>query len=293
MAIPPYLGRLGCTATSRRLLAHGLVDADGQRRQLARVIRTVVGQIRRPRRAGGKVARTLSGGLRGSFADGHVHWNVSPYYTRVDNDILTIFTGGSLQGYFANVPRTLRKGVDLGIGGGLGGLEWQANYSVIDATYGTPFVELAADNSSADRDGAIHVVPGDRLPGVPRNVFTLSVEYRLTAQWSLGGNLRALSSQYATGDDNNQDRHGPVPGHAVVNLDLHYRASRSLTLFVEVDNVFDHRYFISGQLSDNVFDSPNRLIDTTGPGTSTLFVVPGAPRGWFVGLRYDFGKEKS
>lgn len=239
------------------------------------------------------VARTLSGGLRGRFADGHVHWNVSPYYTRVDNDILTVFTDGSLQGYFANVPRTLRKGVDLGIGGGLGGLEWQANYSVIDATYDTPFAALAADNSSADRDGAIHVARGDRLPGVPRNVFTLSVEYRLTARWSLGGNLRALSSQYATGDDNNQDRHGPVPGHAVVDLDLHYRPSRSLTVFVEVDNVFDRRYVISGQLSDNVFDAPNRLIDTTGPGTSTLFVVPGAPRGWFVGLRYDFGKEKS
>jgi hypothetical protein len=44
-------------------------------------------------------------------------------------------------------------------------------------------------------------------------------------------------------------------------------------------------------LSDNVFDTPNRLIDTSGPGTSTLFVAPGAPRGWFVGMSYRFGKE--
>ncbi|MGH8148159.1 MAG: TonB-dependent receptor, partial [Rhodanobacteraceae bacterium] len=57
------------------------------------------------------IAHTLSGGLRGKLATGRIHWNVSPYYARVDNDILRVFTGGSSQGYFANIPRTLRKGV--------------------------------------------------------------------------------------------------------------------------------------------------------------------------------------
>jgi len=49
--------------------------------------------------------------------------------------------------------------------------------------------------------------------------------------------------------------------------------------------------FISGQLSDNVFDTPGRLIDTTGSGTSMLFVASGAARGGFVGLRHDFAGE--
>ncbi|MGH8155777.1 MAG: TonB-dependent receptor domain-containing protein, partial [Rhodanobacteraceae bacterium] len=145
------------------------------------------------------------------------------------------------------------------------------------------------DNSSADANGVIQVRKGDRMPGVPRNMFTFAGEYHFTQRWSFGGNLRAYSGQYAIGDENNQDSHGAVPGYAVLDLDLHYRPTRALSLFAEIDNVFNRHYFISGQLSDNVFDTPNRLIDTRGPGTSTLFVAPGAPRGYFVGFRYRFG----
>lgn len=237
------------------------------------------------------VARTLSAGLRGTLAGGRLRWNVSPYYSRVSNDILTIFTHGSSRGYFANVPKTLRRGVDLGIGGDAGGLEWQANYSFVDATYQAPFDEVAGDNSSADADGVIHVRSGDRIPGIPRNMFTLAAEYHVMPQWSFGGNIRAYSSQYATGDENNRDRHGPVPGHAVVDLDLHYQPLPRLAFFAQVTNVFNRRYFAGGQLADNVFDTPNRLVDTSGPGTSTLFVAPGAPRGWFVGMSYRFDGE--
>ena len=235
------------------------------------------------------VVHTLSGGLRGTFAGGKLHWNASPYESRVDNDILTIFTGGSSQGYFANVPKTLRRGVDLGLGGQLNQFEWQANYSFVDATYDAAFEELAEDNSSADDDGAIHVRKGDRLPGVPRNVLTFAGEYHVSDAWSFGGNVRAYSSQYAVGDENNQDSHGAVPGYAILDLDLHYRPTRTLSFFAEISNVFDRRYFISGALSSNVFNTPDRLINISGPGASTLFVAPGAPRGYFVGMRYDFG----
>lgn len=235
------------------------------------------------------IAHTLSAGLRGTLDGGRLHWNVSPYYSRASNDILTIFTGGSSQGYFANVPKTVRKGADLGIGGQLGQLEWQANYSFVSATYGAPFEEQAGDNSSADDDGVIRVNRGDRIPGVPRSMLMLAAEFHATPQWSFGGNLRAYSSQYAIGDENNRDTHGPVPGYAVLDLDLHWQPSPRLSFYAKVTNALDRHYFASGQLSANVFDTPNRLIDITGPGTSTLFVAPGAPRGYFVGLQYDFG----
>lgn len=235
------------------------------------------------------IAHTLSAGLRGTLDRGRVHWNVSPYYSRVNNDILTIFSGGSSHGYFANVPKTVRKGVDFGIGGQLDKLEWQANYSFVSATYGATFEEEAGDNSSADPDGVIQVRSGNRMPGIPRNVFTLAAEYHFTPTWSFGGNLRAYSSQYATGDENNRDAHGPIPGYALLDLDLHWQATKRLSLFAQVQNAFDRHYFASGQLSDNVFDTPGRLIDTTGAGTSTLFVAPGAPRAWFAGVSYRFG----
>jgi len=235
------------------------------------------------------VVHTISGGLRGRFADSQLRWNVSPYYSQVSNDILTIYTGGSSQGYFANIPKTLRKGVDMGLGGQLGLLEWQASYSYVSATYGAPFEEQSVTNSSADGSGVIQVRRGDHIPGVPANLFNLSGEYHLTDRWSFGSNVRAYSGQYAVGDENNQDRHGKLPGYAVVALDLHYRASRRLALFARIDNLFNRHYVMNGQLSDNVFDTPNRLIDLTTSGKSTLFVAPGEPRAYLVGLSYDFG----
>jgi iron complex outermembrane receptor protein len=234
------------------------------------------------------VVHTISGGLRGTFADSQLRWNVSPYVSEVSNDILTIYTGGSSQGYFANIPKTLRKGVDMGLGGQSGRLEWQANYSYVSATYGAPFEEQSLTNSSADGNGVIQVRRGDHLPGVPANLFNVSAEYHLADRWSFGGHMRAYSGQYAVGNENNQDQHGKLPGYAVFALDLHYRASRRLAFFARIDNVFNRHYVMNGQLSDNVFDTPNRLIDFTGPGKSTLFVAPGAPRAYLVGLSYDF-----
>lgn len=102
---------------------------------------------------------------------------------------------------------------------------------------------------------------------------------------------RACSGRHAVGDENNRDRHGKVPGYALLDLDLHRRPTERPSFFAQVQNVFDRRYFASGRLSDNVFDTPGRLIDTAGAGTSTLFVAPGAPRGWFAGMSYRFGKE--
>ncbi|KGI79043.1 TonB-dependent receptor [Oleiagrimonas soli] len=234
------------------------------------------------------VVRTLSGGLRGLLG-GTLHWNLSPYYSRVDDDILTIYTSGGSEGYFANVPRTVRKGVDIGVGGQSGRLEWQFNYSYVRATYGAAFETQSADNSSADGDGVIRVRRGDRLPGVPRQMLNVSTEFHFDPRWSAGANLRAYAAQYAIGDENNADRHGPVPGYAVVDLDLHYRPTPRLAFFARVDNAFDRRYAISGQLSRNVFDTPGRLIDLTGPGTSMPFIAPGAPRSVLVGVSYAFG----
>ncbi|MDE1892706.1 MAG: TonB-dependent receptor [Xanthomonadaceae bacterium] len=237
------------------------------------------------------VVRTLAGGLRGNLDGGRLRWNVTPYYSRVSNDILTIYTGGSSQGYFANVPRTLRKGVDVGLGGQSGRFEWQANYSYVSATYGTAFALQSADNASADANGVIQVRRGDRMPGVPRNLVNLGGEYHLTGQWSVGANVQAYSSQYAVGDENNRDARGAIPGYAVVGLDLHWQTTRRLSFFMRVDNLFGRHYFVNGQLGNNVFDTPQRLIDLTGPGSPALFAAPGAPRALLLGFGYDFGES--
>lgn len=84
----------------------------------------------------------------------------------------------------------------------------------------------------------------------------------------------------------------PVPRHTAALVAENYQATRTLSLSAKVTNAFDRRCFISGLPSDNVFDTPGRPIDAERPGKSTLFVAPGAPRGYFIGLRYDFAGAK-
>ena len=83
---------------------------------------------------------------------------------------------------------------------------------------------------------------------MPRQLLNFSGEYQLDAPWSVSGNLRASSGQFAVGDENNRDRHGALGGYAVLALDVHYQATRRLALFARVDNALDRRYAISGQL---------------------------------------------
>ncbi|MBU6477304.1 MAG: hypothetical protein KGQ32_05175, partial [Xanthomonadaceae bacterium] len=63
------------------------------------------------------------------------------------------------------------------------------------------------------------------------------------------------------------------------------QATKRVSLFAQVQNALGRHDPVSGQLSDNVFDTPGRLIDITDPGTPTLFIAPGAPRAWFVGFQ--------
>jgi len=97
--------------------------------------------------------------------------------------------------------------------------------------------------------------------------------------------------QYALGDENNQDRNGPLPSYVVLHLDARYDATPDLQLFMTVSNLFDRRYQTFALLGANAFTGPG---DTFGPsqGIATVaeqFRAPASPRGIFVGLRYAFG----
>jgi outer membrane receptor protein involved in Fe transport len=78
-----------------------------------------------------------------------------------------------------------------------------------------------------------------------------------------------------------------VPGYAVAHLDTEYRLSGGVTLFMEVDNLFDRRYGNFGLLGMNAFTGPDRSF---GPATgfapvAEQFRALGAPRAVFGGLR--------
>lgn len=242
------------------------------------------------------VSRTVEGGVRGKLTPG-VGYSVSLYRTQNTDDIQFIAANSTGAGYFSNVGKTRRQGVDLGVNGETGAIRWSAGYSYIKATYQSSFAIANAVNSSArDTDGdgeadTVFVKRGDTIPGIPSHQFKLRGEWQALPQWTIGANLVAFSSQYSHGNENNehQGAGGKVAGYAVVNLDTRYHFGHTgWQVFAKVNNVFDKKYYTGGMLGETFFAADGAFMG--GDDEFSALVAPGAPRAAWIGLRYEFGK---
>jgi outer membrane receptor protein involved in Fe transport len=179
------------------------------------------------------------------------------------------------------VGATRRRGLEMGLNAKFDQLSLALNYGYVDATYQSDFVVGSAANSLAD-DGKIQVSKGNKIPGIAEHTFKVRAAYELSSDWNIGTNIVMASSQYARGDENNQDAHGKVPGYAVMHLDTHYSLNESWKLFAKVNNVFDTKYATFGVLGNNIFN-----------GLDEQFRSPSAPRAAWVGVTYEFGRSKT
>jgi outer membrane receptor protein involved in Fe transport len=237
------------------------------------------------------VSRTWEAGTSGRVGES-INWNAGVFHTENTDDILFIASSTSGAGYFQNVGKTLRQGVELGLNGTLDKFSFAANYSYVEATFQSSFTASSPANTSADAGGNILVGKGSTIPGVPRNMFKLRLGYDITPAWSVGSNVVSTGSQYVRGDENNQDVHGKIPGYTLVNLDTRYTISRNWKLFAKVTNVFNKDYETFGLLGANVFTGPGNSY-SSNPATwneQDQFRSPGAPRAGWVGITYEFDK---
>lgn len=234
------------------------------------------------------ISRTVEAGLRGRFGQDST-WSAAAYRTELNNDIQFISSGGATTntGFFQNVGKTLRRGIELSAGSKWGGLSATARYSFVDATYQSPFTVHSPDNSSADGNGDIQVSQGNRIPGIARHSVKLRFQYDFAERASLGMNVNYNAGVYARGDENNQDVNGRVPGYTVVNLDGHYFVAKDVEIFARVANLFDRKYANFGVLGENFFTGPGRTFDGTN-AVAEQFRGPGAPRGGWIGVRYQW-----
>lgn len=232
------------------------------------------------------VARTLEFGLRGQ--QGRTYsWSAALYRTELSDDIQFISSQGTgtTTGYFQNVGRTLRQGLELAASRQLGATHLSARYAYLDATYQSRFVASSPANSSADASGNIVVQPGHQIPGLPRHALKLRLGHDVDAQWNVGLSAQLSSAIHARGDENNQDANGMIAGYGIVNLDTRYHLNRRVELFARINNLFDRSYANFGTLGHNVFTGPNQSFDGLNPA-SEQFLGYGAPRGAWAGLRY-------
>ncbi len=230
------------------------------------------------------VAKSWEGGLRGHWGQS-VSWNAGLFTTTNHDDILFISTGGTTGnlGYFDNIGKTRRQGIELGVSGEQGALSWAVNYSYVDAEFRSPLKISSPAHPNADGNGDIFVKSGDKIPSIPAHNLKLVADYAITPKFSFGGDALLNADQYYRGDESNQL--GKIAGYTVVNLHAHYNVTPHVRFFAKLDNLFDREYSNFGLLGD-----PSEIFDGSGPGRGPAMSNPrfegvGAPRAGWIGIK--------
>jgi outer membrane receptor protein involved in Fe transport len=252
------------------------------------------------------VAKTYEFGGRGNLTE-NVRWNAGVYQA-INHDDIQFTSANALNGagFYQNIGRTKRQGLDFGLSGNVHKFKWNASYSYVRATYDSDVSFFSDSNSSADADSDQYTAKkGSYLPSIPKHQLKLRGQYAVTPDWSLGANVVGYSDQFVWGNENNKHRgnsavceenedcalgKGKLSGYFVVNLDTQYNIGNGWKAFAKATNIFDREYNISGRLAETMFNSAGQF---TGEELRPLGLLPGAPRAAWVGLRYEFAAPKA
>jgi outer membrane receptor protein involved in Fe transport len=142
------------------------------------------------------------------------------------------------------------------------------------------------NNSSRDAADEISVERGNAIPGIPRSLLKLTLDWMAAPRASLGFGWAWFDRQYARGDENNRDVHGALPSYGVAQAFARYRPQRGWQLSLKVDNLFNRHYQSFGVLGRNFFNGPGGGFDPAA-ATPERFVAPGAPRAAWIALQYE------
>ena len=94
------------------------------------------------------------------------------------------------QGYFANVGDTRRQGIEVGLAYHSSRFSAYANYSLVQATFQSAFVEPSPSNPFQNAAGQTQVEPGDELPGIPKHRVKLGADLKVIPDSRRYGELR-------------------------------------------------------------------------------------------------------
>ncbi len=226
------------------------------------------------------IATTVEAGAQ--YFRGPVQLSASVYRTSVKNDIF-LFPfeeegepeGSTIDGFFANIERTRRVGVELGSRVSLtGGHSLYANYAYSRATFQVEDIEIFSIREAAG--GENEVEPGDRFPLVPDHQVRAGGIIRLPAGVTFGLDGRYTGQQYLRGDEANEEE--PLDGYFVADARVGVEFGPWEVSGI-VTNIFDNDYATFGTFNLN-----------QGAGDALeRFLTPGQVRQFRVILRRGFG----
>ena len=217
-------------------------------------------------------------GLRGRSAA--VRWSAALFHSDSADDIIFVSSGaGTSAGYFTNVDATRRQGLELWIRGRSGPLNWDASYTLLDATFQDRLTLSSLPHPMAE-EGEIEVEPGDFIPGVPRRQFRAGADLTVGDRVLLGARVLGDSGRYLRGDEANLLE--PLGSAWRGDLWSRIELTPLLDLDLEVSNVADREYETFGALGE-----PDEVL---GEGfEDPRFLSPAEPRAFRASLRLRFG----
>ncbi len=258
------------------------------------------------------ITKTWELGLHGFLANG-MRWNAGMFRAENHDDILFVAAPNNTQfGYFKNIGKTRREGLEMGASGKKGAFTMGANYTYLNATYQSSETLNGSGNSGNDTavagnpglDGSIRISPGNRIPLIPRHLFKAHADYQITSALSAGLNMIVTGSSLARGNENGAHAPdgvaylgpGKSGGHTVFNFSAQYQADKQLKLFTQINNLLNRRHHTAAQLGPIGFTASGNFVAQPLPATvsgdfplrQSTFYAPGAPRMIWVGVRYQF-----
>ncbi len=233
------------------------------------------------------VAHTFEAGLRGGqdVADkGHLDWKAGFFRTNSTDDIIALASTIPGRQYFANVPSTLRQGVEAEANFHFGDLSGYVRYAFVDATYQFTQFLASPNNPFANADGNVLVTPGDHIPGIPRHLIKFGGDYAFTPQFKLGADALIAGAQYLVGDFANQNP--KLPLYWVANLHASYQLTDNVQFFGLINNLFNNRNATFGTFFDTGTDAQQAtpVFFTGNPRMAT----PLQPLSLYGGIRAAF-----
>nr|WP_079567603.1 TonB-dependent receptor [Bradyrhizobium erythrophlei] len=232
------------------------------------------------------VSRTVEAGLRGTrdLNIGTLGWKLGAFRSDNSDDILAI-PSPVLQGfgYFQNVGRTRRQGIEAEVNLKSSTLQVYASYALVDARF-LDTLQVGSNSPFADANGNVQILPGNRIPAIPRNRIKAGFDYSVTDAFKLGGDALFVDSQYFVGDESNQAQR--LPSYAVFNLHASYQIDKTFQIYARADNIFDNRYATYGTFFNT--DAVPNFANGGAPFTDARSVSPARPRAFYAGLRATF-----
>jgi iron complex outermembrane recepter protein len=215
-------------------------------------------------------------------------FSATGFYEFFKDELVTQATpaGAPNTSYSFNAPRSEHRGVELAADWKFyPGWRFTAAYTYLDQFY-TEYVEQITNTTS----GTVFSFnrAGNKIPGISPNELTARLGY--DQMWGplagLGAFVEVQWKDSFYMDNANLQK---APGYELVNLNLHYKTDlqsdyfKSLSMYVEVRNVFDRTYVAS---ANNISNSVSPLGVQGLSNTGSIYA--GSPRAFIAGMKLAF-----